>query len=120
MNTKYRVLHLEDVSTDAELVARELQKNNIDFEHYVVGTEEEYLRALDEFYPDIILCDHSLPSFNSLGAIKIIKERKLHIPFILITATMSEEVAMGVVREGADDYILKDRLKRLPNSVINN
>ena len=118
MNSKYKILHLEDVQSDAELVARELQKS-IDFDHLVIDSENEYLNALERFCPDVILCDHSLPSFNSLEALKIVKRKKLHIPFILITATMSEEVAAGVVREGADDYILKDRLKRLPNAVLN-
>ncbi|HEX8277386.1 MAG TPA: PAS domain-containing protein, partial [Segetibacter sp.] len=120
MSDKYRILHLEDLPSDAELVARELKKSDIEFEQCVVDTEDTYLEALHEFNPDIILCDHSLPSFNSFEAIKIVKAKKLHIPFILITATMSEDVAMTVVREGADDYILKDRLKRLPNAVINN
>ncbi|WP_121357459.1 hybrid sensor histidine kinase/response regulator [Flavisolibacter nicotianae] len=118
MNAKYRVLHLEDVRSDAELVARELRKS-LDFDHLVIDSEKAYLKALEQFCPDVILCDHSLPSFNSLEALKIVKQKKLHIPFILITATMSEDVAAGVVREGADDYILKDRLKRLPNAVLN-
>jgi PAS domain S-box-containing protein len=115
---KYKILHLEDVESDAELVAFEL-KRSLQFDHLVIDSEKAYLNALEQFRPDIILCDHSLPSFNSLEALKIVKQKKLHIPFILITATMSEEVAVGVVREGADDYILKDRLKRLPNAVLN-
>jgi PAS domain S-box-containing protein len=118
MNQNYKVLHLEDVPSDAELAAREL-KRSFGFEHLVIDTEEAFMHALDNFYPDVILCDHSLPSFNSLEALRIVKRKKLHIPFILITATMSEEVAASVVKEGADDYILKDRLKRLPNAVIN-
>lgn len=116
---KYNILHLEDAFTDAELVARELVKNDINFCHMVVDSEADYLAALESFKPDIILCDHSLPAFNSLEALKIIKEKNLKIPFILITATMSEEVAADVVRVGADDYILKDRLKRLPYAVLN-
>src|SRR6476661_8425732 len=106
MTDTFRILHLEDVSTDAELVARELKKFNIDFEHCVIDTETEFIDALNTFHPDIILCDHSLPSFNSLEALRIVKAKKLFIPFVLITATMSEELAMGVVKEGADDYIL--------------
>lgn len=119
MSDKYKILHLEDVATDAELAAKELKKNHISFEHHVIDREEEYIDALDNFSPDIILCDHSLPSFNSREALKIIKAKKLDIPFILITATMTEEVAMTVVKEGADDFILKDRLNRLPNAVLN-
>ncbi|MCW3109317.1 MAG: domain S-box, partial [Segetibacter sp.] len=119
MTDRYKILHLEDVSTDAELVARELEKSNISFEHLVINSEKDYVQALDQFSPDIILCDTSLHSFNSHEAIKIIKTKKLYIPFILITASMSEEVAMSVVKEGADDYIFKDRLKRLPHALIN-
>ncbi len=119
MNKIYRVLHLEDVPSDARLVAIELKKSNINFEHLVIDNEVDYIQALDSFAPDVILCDHSLPSFNSLQALKIVKKKKLYIPFIVITAVMSDESAMDVVREGADDYILKDRLKRLPHAVIN-
>lgn len=114
----YKILHLEDVHSDAELAARELRKT-IDFDHLVIDSETAYINALEQYCPDVILCDHSLPSFNSLEALKIVKRKKLQIPFILITATMSEEVAAGVIRQGADDYILKDRLKRLPHAVIN-
>ncbi|MDB5252827.1 MAG: domain S-box protein, partial [Flaviaesturariibacter sp.] len=119
MRNKFRILHLEDVPTDAELVARELQKSGIDFEHVVIDTREQYEEALQSFKPDIILCDHSLPAFNSTEALRIKRMRKLHIPFILITATMSDEVALDLVREGADDYILKDSMKRLPHAVRN-
>lgn len=115
---KYKILHLEDIASDAELAAREL-RGSIDFEHLVIDTEDAFVDALESFAPDLILCDHSLPSFNSLEALKIVRRKKLYIPFILITATMSEEVAASVAREGADDYILKDRLKRLPIAVLN-
>jgi PAS domain S-box-containing protein len=119
MRQKFKVLHLEDIATDAELAARELRKSHINFEQLVIDTEEEYLDALLNFKPDIILCDHSLPAFNSVQALRIKRMQKLHIPFILITATMSDEVALDLVREGADDYILKDSLKRLPHAVQN-
>ena len=118
MNQTYKVLHLEDVSTDAELAAREMKKY-FQFQHHVVDTEEAYLEALEHFAPDIILCDHSLPAFNSLEALKIVQAKKLLVPFILITATMSEEFAVDVIKSGADDYILKDRLNRLPIAVKN-
>jgi signal transduction histidine kinase/FixJ family two-component response regulator len=119
MNTKYKILHLEDVATDAELAARELKKSNLNFEQLVVDTEQEYTDALEHYNPDVILCDHSLASFNSREALSIFKAKKLTIPFLLITATLSDEVAISVLKEGADDYILKDHLARLPNAVIN-
>jgi CheY-like chemotaxis protein len=119
MRKKFKILHLEDVATDAELAARELRQNNLDFEHLIIDTEQEYLHALVNFKPDIILCDHSLPSFNSREALNIKRTQKLHIPFILVTATMTDEVALGLIKDGADDYVLKDRLIRLPNAVKN-
>jgi signal transduction histidine kinase/FixJ family two-component response regulator len=119
MSKKYKILHLEDVATDAELAARELKKSNLNFNQLIVDTEHEYVNALEHYNPDIILCDHSLASFNSREALKIFKAKKLAIPFLLITATLSDEVAISVLKEGADDYILKDHLARLPNAVIN-
>nr|WP_255551697.1 PAS domain S-box protein [Aridibaculum aurantiacum] len=110
---------MEDVQTDAEMAAYELKKSNLNFEQLVVDTEEEYKEALHSFKPDLILCDHSLPSFNSFDALTHLQSTKLHIPFILITAHMSEEVADNILKLGADDYILKDRLKRLPIAVQN-
>src|ERR1035438_2283067 len=74
---------------------------------------------LTQFNPDIILSDHSLPSFNSFMALDILKEKKLDIPFILVTATVSEEFAVDIMRYGATDYILKDRMQRLPSALIN-
>jgi PAS domain S-box-containing protein len=116
---KLKILHLEDLSSDAELVERELKKANIQFELLLVENKEEFENALEEFNPEIILSDHSLPSFNSTEALKIIKSRNIKVPFILITATVSEEFAVSIIKEGADDYILKDRLQRLPSAVLN-
>ena len=96
-----------------------MKKGNIKFAKLVVDTKDEYLNALKDFSPDIILSDHSLPSFNSTEALKIIKETKLDIPFILVTSTMSEEYVVGMMQFGISDYVLKDRLTRLPNAVIN-
>jgi CheY-like chemotaxis protein len=66
MNQSLRILHIEDVTSDAELIERTLRKSGIEFEKLLVETKEEYVRALHEFIPDIILSDHSLPAFNSL------------------------------------------------------
>lgn len=119
MSTKLRILHLEDLFSDAELVNITLKKAKFDFERLVVDNRENFIKALTEFAPDIILSDHSLPSFNSHEALSIFKEMGLNIPFILITATVSEEFAVDVIKRGADDYILKDRLERLPTALAN-
>jgi len=120
MHRRLKILHIEDVPSDAELVDRTLKKAGIEFEKVTVDSKTDYIDALNGFNPDVILSDHSLPAFNSLEALKILKEQqKADIPFILITATVSEEFAVSVMKEGASDYVLKDRLQRLPSAVIN-
>jgi signal transduction histidine kinase len=119
MDRPLKILHLEDLSADAEMVARVLRKAKLLFDVRVVFDKPDFLRALREFRPDIILSDHSLPAFNSLEALKITREEGVLSPFILVTATVSEEYAVSVIKEGASDYILKDRLERLPNAVQN-
>jgi two-component system sensor histidine kinase UhpB len=114
-----KILHLEDLASDAEMVNRTLRKAKFDFETKVVSDRDEFVRALREFRPDVILSDHSLPAFNSLEALRITKEEGAGAPLILVTATVSEEYAVSVMQEGASDYILKDRLERLPNAVQN-
>ena len=112
MDRSLKILHLEDIASDAELVDRALKKAGIAFEKCLVDTRQEYMDALEEFQPDVILSDHSLPTFNSLEALNLLKETGRNIPFILITSTVSEEFAGSVMREGASDYVLKDRLLR--------
>jgi two-component system sensor histidine kinase UhpB len=119
MDHLLKILHLEDLPADAELVERVLRKAKFQFEKKVVVDRPEFIRALHEFKPDIILSDHSLPAFNSLEALRITREEGFNAPLILVTATVSEEYAVNVIKEGASDYILKDRLERLPNAVQN-
>ena len=117
MNKPLKILHLEDLPADAELVAREIKKSGITGEIVVAANKTAFIKALKEFLPDVILSDHSLPSFDSHEALKIVKEMDLRVPFILVTATVSEEYAVNIMKEGAIDYILKDRLQRLPNAI---
>lgn len=121
MERQLRILILEDSPDDIELVERELKHGKIDFVSVVVKRKEDFEKALVEFYPHVILSDHSMPQFNSIEAMEIWKkfqrETKLSIPFILITGSVSEEFAVQSMKSGADDYILKDRLKRLPSSI---
>ncbi len=119
MNRPLKILHLEDLPADAEIVDRVLRKAKFNFEKKVVVDKSDFIRALHEFQPDIILSDHSLPAFNSLEALRITREEGSPAPLILVTATVSEEYAVNVIKEGASDYILKDRLERLPNAVQN-
>lgn len=114
-----KILHLEDVPEDAMLVRYELEKANMHFEKLDVDNEDAYMAALDKFKPDIVLSDHSLPSFNSIEALEILKSRPEPVPFILITATISEEFAVNMMKAGAADYLLKDRTQRLPRAIEN-
>lgn len=116
---RLKILHLEDTLADAKLVLRALKKGLIDFELLLVDDKQGFQNALSEYIPDIILSDHSLPSFNSYEALSIFQQTKLKIPFILITATISEDFAVDIIKRGADDYILKDRLERLPSALMN-
>lgn len=119
MKETLRILHIEDSLLDALLVENALKSGDIKFEKRVVNNKADYISALEDFSPDIILSDHNLASFNSLEAIEILKERNIRVPFILITAIMSEEFAVEVMKRGAYDYILKDRMQRLPGAVYN-
>ena len=116
---KIKILHLEDAETDAIQIAWILKKGNLDCHIMVVDSEEHYREALRDFCPDLILSDHSLPAFNSMEALAILKTTLLDVPFVLVTGAVSEEFAASAIKSGADDYLLKDRLKRLPSAVIN-
>ncbi|MEX1240287.1 MAG: PAS domain-containing protein [Cyclobacteriaceae bacterium] len=121
MDNQLKILILEDSPEDLDLIERELKRGSINFTSRVVKKKDEYEQALHEFRPDVILSDHSLPQFNSIEAMQIWKEyqaaNNLTVPFILITGSVSEEFAVQSIKAGADDYILKDRLKRLPSSI---
>jgi CheY-like chemotaxis protein len=121
MNEALKILMLEDSEDDVYLIERELGQGGILFDSHVVNTKDEFEHSLYHINPDVILADHSLPNFNSIEALKIYNqyqsETKIMIPFILITGSVSEEFAAQCIKAGAADYILKDRLKRLPASI---
>lgn len=111
------IIHLEDQHEDAELVARLLKKEKINCIIYRAEGKREFLQLLNNSHPDLILSDHSLPSFNSLEALQLTRNTYPDIPFILVTSTMPEEEAVQLMKEGATDYILKDRMHRLPTAI---
>ena len=119
MKQKINIPHLEDMPADAELVARELKRGNLCSQIHVVPNKASFVKALKDFQYDVILSDHSLASFDSLEAIRLVKAAGITVPFILVTASMSDIFAAKAMKAGACDYILKDRLHRLPSAVIN-
>ncbi len=116
MSAPLRVLILEDRPTDAELMLYELRRAGFEPAWQRVETEADYLAALDPTL-DLILADYTLPQFDALRALHLLQERGLDIPFIVVTATVSEEAAVECMKEGAADYLLKDRLARLGPAV---
>lgn len=108
---------LEDNEWEAELVQKQLKKEFPSCRITLAADEQSFILALDEIEPDIVLSDNSLPQYNASEALKEVRQRSRYIPFILITGTVSDEVAAALIKHGADDYILKDRLERLASAI---
>jgi two-component system, cell cycle sensor histidine kinase and response regulator CckA len=119
VSKKLNILMLEDYPSDAALAEFSLRSAELDFESRRVETREAYIQALDEFKPDLILADYNLPNFTGLEALRLVRRQRPQTVFILVTGTQTEEVAVECMKEGADDYILKTSLKRLPSAVTN-
>jgi len=117
MKLVLKILMVEDLQTDADLIKRAITKNDISFIDKRVETSEDYLKAIQDFMPDIILSDFSLPQFNGMQALVIRQQVALLIPFILVTGSLNEQTAVEVMKAGADDYILKENLTRLGQAI---
>ncbi|HEY2345989.1 MAG TPA: EAL domain-containing protein [Xanthomonadaceae bacterium] len=108
-----KVLMVEDSSADAELVLRALKGLRLPVEHQRVSDRHALLTALDRFEPDVILSDFSMPGFSGQEALRVVREKTPHIPFLFVSGTIGEELAIEALRMGAMDYVLKDNLRRL-------
>ena len=114
---KLRVLILEDDLNDCEFNLREIRKAGYDPEWKRVDSKRDFISALETFSPEIILSDYSMPQFNASAALDILREKDKVTPFIMISGTVGEEIAVDMMRKGANDYFLKDRLSRLGQSI---
>ena len=112
-----KILIVEDSPADAVLIKDELERGKIDFDSVVVDDKAAYEKALLEFRPDVILSDHHMPRFDSMEALSISHRKDPHLPFILVTGAVSEEFAVESLKAGADDYVLKSSLQRLPQAI---
>ncbi len=119
MDKEYNILFVEDVARDAELMWRELRKHNINFVKTLVDNRDDYIDCINKFNPHIIISDYSLPQFNGMGALQLRNELTPLTPFIMVTGSINEEVAVDCMKAGADDYVLKENLARLGPAVIN-
>jgi len=117
MGIELRILILEDVPTDAELVERTLRGAEIEFTSRRADNRDDFLKQLEDFSPDLILSDYSMPRFTGLEALELVKERYPAIPLIIVTGSMNEETAVECMNRGAADYLIKENLARLGPAV---
>jgi PAS domain S-box-containing protein len=117
ISTPLRVLILEDNPLDAELYIHALNKASFQLKADVVDTEEGFAAKLQSCVYDLILADNIIPEWTGVEAFHLLKKSGKNIPFIFVTGTMGEEAAVNLIKEGVTDYILKDRLVRLPSAV---
>ena len=113
MREELKILILEDVAFDAELIEYELRREGVEFLSKRVETEEHFINELEELKPDLILADHSLPKFDGMSALKIANETCPYIPFLFVSGKIGEEFAVNALKEGATDYIFKNSLSKL-------
>ncbi|MDG5800750.1 response regulator [Marinilabiliaceae bacterium ANBcel2] len=113
----YKILIAEDLAEDAEIAIRKLKKEGVDFTYRVVETEADFTKELYSFKPDIVISDYSMPTFNGMEALKIVRKYPKYTPFIMLTGSINEETAVSCMKAGANDYVLKEQIKRLPFAV---
>lgn len=112
-----KLLFLEDDPADAELAVAALESAGYTCEWERVETREAFLKCLDDKTYDLVVSDFSLPAFDGLSAAKLFSERNVDIPFILVSGTLGEEAAIDSIKAGANDFVLKDKMFRLPTVV---
>lgn len=113
MSIPLRVLLVEDREDDAALVLRELRRGDYEPTHERVETAEAMRASLEKQSWDIVLSDHNMPYFNSSGALRLLQNSGLDIPFIIVSGAIGEDAAVAAMKAGAHDYILKGNLTRL-------
>lgn len=117
MKNNLKILILEDNESDADLLQSELKKGGFRFTPKIVQSREAFENALQNFNPDIILSDYSLPSFDGVTAFGIKNKKYPDIPFIMVSGTLGEETAVELIKIGITDYTLKDKLFTLPPKI---
>lgn len=113
-----RLLMLEDNPRDAELTRRYLEREQLQFSLTVVDNEDAFRTMLETTVPDVILSDYSMPGFDGMSALRIARRIAPEIPFVFLSGSIGEERAVEALREGATDYVLKDRASRLASAVV--
>ncbi|HXV20004.1 MAG TPA: SpoIIE family protein phosphatase [Desulfuromonadales bacterium] len=117
MSRHLRILHLEDDPADAELVQATLAAEALGCHVRVVATREDFVAALEEGGFDVVLADFALPGFDGMTALAIVREQHPDLPFVFVSGRLGEESAIESLRNGATDYVLKNKLSRLVPAV---
>jgi len=113
-----RILILEDEALDAELAQRLLVRAALSFTAVVVDTRTSFVEQMAAFEPDLILSDYHLPGFSGREALVIAQEHYPDIPFIFWSGVLGDDEAVELIKQGATDYVLKDRPARLPSVIV--
>lgn len=111
------ILHLEDSLDDLRVIHQWFRDQNIAAEFLHVDNEADFIRVLNQETFDIVLSDKSLPGFDGIQALRYVREKFPQIPFVFVTGSLGEEAAIETIKDGATDYVLKDRLSRLVPAV---
>lgn len=114
---KIRILFVEDLPTDVELARREIKSAGIHFISEVTDSEEGFRDALKSFKPNIVVSDYAMPLFDGMLALKMTRENDPIMPFIMLTGSINETTAVACMKAGANDYVLKEQIKRLPFAI---
>ncbi len=117
MKAVIKVLMLEDSPLDAQLIQNVIKVAQIPINAKIVSDKNSFIAQLEAFRPQLVLCDHFLEDFNSHEALRIFKEKELGVPFIMVTGKADEATVSQTLSEGADDYVLKSNLSRLPDAI---
>jgi PAS domain S-box-containing protein len=112
------ILLVEDNPDDSELCQRVLQRSHLDVNVDVVATQDDFAERIGSEYYDVILSDYNLGPWNGMDAFKMLRQEGLATPFILVTGALGEQKAVECIQSGIADYILKDRLERLPVAIL--
>ncbi|HYV98882.1 MAG TPA: response regulator transcription factor [Gemmatimonadaceae bacterium] len=108
---------IEDSAADAELIEDALKRAGVDIVTTQVDSRDTFARALSEFSPDVVLCDHSLASFNMHSAMQLMRKLRPAVPLIVVTGMVDAQLAVACVRDGADDVVFKTQLEGLPGAI---
>jgi DNA-binding response OmpR family regulator len=117
VKSRLRILLLEDDARDAELIQELLEADQFDCEVIRVQTRAEFVAGLESAGIDLVLADYKLPSFDGISALKLALDARADLPFIFVSGSLGEEVAIEALKIGATDYVVKSRLSRLVPSV---